>query len=223
MRTTRLLLLLSALGLSALPAVADADEEPARDAVAKSAPADAAKDPQVARLLAEKKTLNWNHALGANKDRYGHAETLVDAPADKVAKTAIDFGHYRDLHHKFKTARIVAKEGDQTDVYMRYPVTIGPMTIELWEVMRFAPDRTNGGTHVIEGRGIKGDMKRGHTVITIKPVDAKHSLLAVDILLVPTLPAPQSYVDEELRDGAQDFANGVRDRAQGSIGPVVSL
>lgn len=117
----------------------------------------------------------------------------------------------------------MAKEGDQTDVYMRYPVTIGPMTIELWEVMRFAPDRTNGGTHVIEGRGIKGDMKRGHTVITIKPVDAKHSLLAVDILLVPTLPAPQSYVDEELRDGAQDFANGVRDRAQGSIGPVVSL
>jgi hypothetical protein len=223
MRTTRLLLALSGLALAVLPAIAHADEEPAKDAAAKAAPPDPAKDPQVARLLAEKKTLNWNHTPFANKDRYGHAEALVDAPADKVAKTAIDFGHYRDLHHKFKTARIVAKEGDQTDVYMRYPVTIGPMTIELWEVMRFAPDRTNGGTHVIEARGIKGDMKRGHTLITIKPVDAKHSLLVVDILLVPTLPAPQSYVDEELRDGAQDFVNGIRDRAQGSIGPVVSL
>jgi hypothetical protein len=186
--------------------------------------ADPGTEAQVARLLAAKKTLNWNHALGANKDRYGHAEALVDAPADKVAKTASDFGHYRDLHRKFVTARVIGKDGDQTDVYMRYPVQIGPVKIELYEVMRFSPDRaSDAGTHVIEARGIKGDMKRGHTVITIKPVDAKHSLLQVDILLVPTLPAPQSYVDEELRDGAQDFVNGVKDRAQGWVGPVVAL
>ena len=54
-------------------------------------------------------------------------------------------------------------------------------------------------------------------------IDAKHSLIEVDILLVPVLPAPQSYVDEELRDGAQDFVNGLRDKAQGTVGPVVSL
>ena len=213
MRTIRLLL---ALALVALPTIAHAD--------ADSAPAkDPAKDPQVARLLEAKKTLNWNHALGANKDRYGHAEALVEATADQVAKTATEFGRYRDLHRKFKTARVIAKDGDQTDVYMRYPVQIGPMTIELYEVMRFGPDRTTGGTHVIEARGIKGDMKRGHTIITIKPVDAKHSLLEIDVLLVPTLPAPQSYVDEELRDGAQDFVNGLRDRSQSAAGPVVAL
>jgi hypothetical protein len=186
--------------------------------------ADPGTEAQVARLLAAKKTLNWNHALGANKDRYGHAEALVDAPADKVAKTASDFGHYRELHRKFSTARVVGKDGDQTDVYMRYPVQIGPVKIELYEVMRFSPDRaSDAGTHVIEARGIKGDMKRGHTVITVKPVDAKHSLLQVDILLVPTLPAPQSYVDEELRDGAEDFVDGVKNRAQGWVGPVVAL
>jgi hypothetical protein len=89
--------------------------------------------------------------------------------------------------------------------------------------MRFGPARATGGTQVIEGRGVKGDMKRGHTIITIKPIDAKHSILEVDVLLVPTLPAPQSYVDEELRDGAQDFVNGLKDKAQGRSGPVVSL
>lgn len=204
--------LLLSLALAALPTLARADVEP-----------DPAKDPQVARLLEAKKTLNWNHALGANKDRYGHAEALVDAPADKVAKTATEFGQYRNLHRKFSTARVIAKEGDQTDVYMRYPVQIGPVKIELYEVMRFAPLRTNGNTRVLEAVGVKGDMKRGHTVITVKPIDAKHSLLSVDILLVPTLPAPQSYVDEELRDGAQDFVNGLRDKAQGAAGPVVSL
>jgi len=203
-----------ALGLVVLPTLAHADPEPAKDP---------AKDPQIARLLEAKKTLNWNHTLGANKDRYGHAEALVDAPADKLAKTAVEFGKYKELHRKFQTARVIGKEGDQTDVYMRYPVTIGPVTIELYEVMRFAPDRAANGTHVIEARGIKGDMKRGHTLITIKPVDAKHSLIEVDILLVPVLPAPQSYVDEELRDGAQDFVNGLRDKAQGTVGPVVSL
>lgn len=200
-----------ALALASTPAVAQ-DNEP-----------EAVKDPQVARLLNAKKTLNWNHNLGGGKDRYGHAEALVAAPAERLAKTATEFAKYRELHRKFSTARIIGKEGDKTDVYMRYPVQIGPVKIELYEVMRFSPDRANGGMHVIEAHGIKGDMKRGHTLITIKPVDATHSILEVDVLLVPVLPAPQSYVDEELRDGAQDFVNGLRDKAQPSAGPVVSL
>jgi hypothetical protein len=218
MRLSRLLFLaLATVAIAAIPTIpttAKADGE---------APPDPAKDPQVARLLEAKKTLNWNHTLGANKDRYGHAEALVEATADQVAKTATEYGKYRDLHRKFKTARVIGKEGNLTDVYMRYPVQIGPMTIELYEVMRFQPDRTAGGTHTIEAHGIKGDMKRGHTIITVKPIDAKHSLLTVDVLLVPTLPAPQSYVDEELRDGAEDFVNGLRDRSQPKSGPVVAL
>jgi hypothetical protein len=208
--------LLLALPVLTLPVLARADEQPQQQP-------DPAKDAQVAKLLEAKKTLHWNTTFGTNKDRYGHAEALVEASADQVAKTASDFGHYRDLHHKFATARIIGKDGDQTDVYMRYPVRLGPITIELYEVMRFGTDHPTGTTHVIEARGIKGDMKRGHTIITVRPVDAKHSILSVDILLVPSLPAPQSYVDEELRDGAFDFVNGLRDKAQGSIGPVVSL
>jgi hypothetical protein len=215
--------------LTAIPTNARADGEPAPDTKqdpSKQDPpkADPAKDPQVARLLEAKKTLQWNQTIGVgNKDRYGHAETLVAADADKVAKTASDFAHYRELHHKFAGARVIGKEGDQTDVYMKYPVIIGPLKIDMYEVLRFGPVRPAGGVQVIEARGVKGDMKRGHTIITIKPVDAKHSVLQVDVLLVPTLPAPQSYVDEELRDGATDFVNGLRDRAQGSVGPVVAL
>lgn len=207
MRSTYIRSLL-ALFVLTLCTVARADAEPA-------------KDPQVARLLDAKKTLKWNHDLGFG--RYGHAETLVDAPAEKVAKAAADFAHYKELHRKFSTARVVAKEGEQTDVYMRYPVQIGPMTVELHEIMRFGPLRYNGPAHVLEARAVKGDMKRGHTVIRIKPVDARHSILEVDIMLVPTLPAPQSFIDEELRDGAQDFVNGLKDRAQGWSGPVTSL
>lgn len=180
-------------------------------------------DPQVARLLQARKTLNWNQPLGTSKERYGHAEALVDAPADVVAKKATEFGQYKTFHRKFATARVVAKDGDKTDVYMRYPVTIGKLTIELQETMRFSPIRSVGSAFVLEAHAVTGDMKQGHTVITIKSVDAKHSLLQVDVLLVPKLPAPQSFIDEELRDGALDFVNGLKDKAQGWVGPVTQL
>jgi hypothetical protein len=45
----------------------------------------------------------------------------------------------------------------------------------------------------------------------------------VDLLLVPTLPAPRSIVEEELRDAALDLVNGLKDKAQGFRGAVVSL
>jgi hypothetical protein len=199
------------LALASTPTLARADADPAP----------AARTPEVARLLDAKGTLKWNVPLGT--ERYGHAEAIVGAPADKVAKTAVDFGHYRELHPKFATARVIAKERDQTDVYMRYPVKIGLVRIQLYEVMRFGPDDVHDGKHVVEARGVTGDMKHAHTIITIKPIDATHALLQVDVLLVPKLPAPQRFIDEELRDGAEDFVNGLKDRAQGWVGPVLTL
>lgn len=205
----RPLLALAALALLALPAAAHADSA-------------SHSDPQVQRLLDAKKTLKWNYAT-ASSDRYGHAEALVDAPAEKVSKVVTDFGRYKELHRKFASARVVAKEGDSTDVYMKYPVQIGKFTIDFHEVMRFAPLRAESGSNVVEGRGVKGDMKQGHLRISVKPVDDKHSLLVVDVLLVPKIPAPQALVDEELRDGAEDYVNGIKDRAQGRPGPVTQL
>jgi carbon monoxide dehydrogenase subunit G len=192
--------LLTVATLPGLAGVAHADASPA--------------DTQVQRLLDAKRTLKWNFAPSGSSDRYGHAETIVDAPAEKVAKVVTDFGHYRELHRKFASARVVAKEGDATDVYMRYPVQIGRFTIEFHEVMRFTPPRSEAGANIVEGRGVKGDMDKGHTRFTIKPIDDKRSVLVVDVLLVPKIPAPQVLIDEELRDGAEDFVNGIRDRAQ---------
>lgn len=183
-----------------------------------------APSPEVQRLLEAKKTLNWNVTLPGKSEKYGHAEALVDAPAEKVRDTAVQFGRYKELHRKFASARVVAKEGDNTDVYMKLPVKLGPIQVDQWEVMRFGPARMlGGGVHVVEGRGVKGNMKDGHMIITIKPVDAKHSLLKVDLLLVPNMPAPQAMVEEELRDAALDFVNGLKDKSQGWVGPVVSL
>jgi hypothetical protein len=214
---------LSLLVLTSLGGAARADAEATADP-RPAPPPDPSKDPRIARLLEAKQTLKWNHQLTPKSDRYGHAEALVAASTDKVTSTIADFSHYKDLHRKFSTARVIGKDGDATDVYMRYPVKIGPLKVEFWEVMRFGTVKPSGSDFVLEGRALlKGDMKQGHTIITVKRVDAKHSLLAVDILLTPRMPAPQSLIDEELRDGAQDFVNGLKDRAQGWSGPVTSL
>lgn len=180
-------------------------------------------DPQVAKLLQAKAAVQSNRTIGTGADRYGHAEALVAAPAEKVVEALSQFNRYKDLNKKFASARVINKEGDQTDVYMKYPVKVGALQIELYEVMRFSPLKASGAVHTLEARGIKGDMRRGHILMSVRPVDATHSVLEIDVSLVPLLPAPQSYVDEELRDGALAFVNGLRDRAQPKPGPVVSL
>ena len=193
--------------LLALPAVAQADTTP-----------------EVQRILDAKKTLNWNVARSGHAERYGHAVTIVAAPSDKTKDTAVQYGRYKDFHRKFQSAKVVAKDGDNTDVYMKLAVKVGPMSVDQWAVMRFAPAKSQGnGVFVVEGTFQKGNMKDGNIVITMKPIDAKHTLLEVDMLMVPTLPAPTSMVEEELRDAALDFANGLKDNAQGWVGPVTTL
>jgi hypothetical protein len=159
-------------------------------------------------------SLVLGNTLRSTKGRYGHAETLVDASPERVKRVMVDYGHYKELHPKFRSARVIAKEGDATDLYMRLPVKIGPVTIPQYEVMRFGPARAlPGGGWAVEARGLEGDMKEGHIAISVRPAGGR-SILSVDLLLVPNLPAPQSLVDEELRDGAVDLADGMRDRAQ---------
>lgn len=207
-------LTLATLALAFLaPGVALADARP-----------DPVQDPEVTRLLQAKgATLKWNHVPTGASARYGHAEVLVDAPLAKVRSAAVDFGHYRDLHHKFASARVVAKQGDNVDVYLKLPIKVGPVKLDQWEVMRFGPARGGAASLVIEGRGVQGNMKEGHIVITARAVDERHTLVKVDLLLVPSLPAPQSLIDEELRDAATDFVNGLRDKAQGDSHLVTAL
>ena len=154
---------------------------------------------------------------------YGHAEVLVDAPLSKVRSAAVDFPHYRELHHKFASARVVAQEGDNVDVYLKLPIKLGPVKLDQWEVMRFTPARGGVSSLVVEGRGVQGNMKEGHLVITARAVDERHTLVKVDLLLVPRMPAPQSLIDEELRDAATDLVNGLRDKAQGDNHLVTTL
>jgi hypothetical protein len=106
-----------------------------------------------------------------------------------------------------------------TDVYIQIAVMHGLVT--LWDVTRFAPPRAEApGLEVVQGRMVhgKGNVDDLDAVWTLRSIDPDWTLLKFDLLLKPGLPAPQSAIDEELRDSAMYAVDAVHDRAQGSIG-----
>jgi hypothetical protein len=176
-------------------------------------------DPDMKRL-ADGKSVKWNWEPPGTHARYGHAEVLVHAPFPSVRRQVLDYAHYKDLvPEKFHNARIVGKEGAMTEVYMQVPIMHGMVT--LWDVMKFtelkpvAPDWS-----IVEGWLVKGNVKDANAVWTVHRIDDEFTVLKFDLLIVPTIPAPQSALDEELRDAAMDAINAMHDRAQGSNLPV---
>ena len=176
-------------------------------------------DPDVSRILAARHSLEWNWTPPGHADRYGHAETLIHASLPLVRSQVLDFAHYRDiLPDKFKVSRVVGHGPDGSkDVYIQIAVLHGVVT--LWDVARFGAVRELApGSEVVEGRMVqgKGNVEDMNVVWTMRALDDQWTVLKCDLLLKPGLPAPQSAIDEELRDSARYAVDSIHDRAQGS-------
>lgn len=209
-------LALCALASVAVSAPAKAD---APDPVA--APAQP-HDADAARIGAAGHSLKWNWTPPGRNQRFGHAETLIHAPIAEVRKLVVDFARYKELAPSITTSRVVGREPDgSTSVYIRMGVLNN--TISFWNVTRFAPLRETGGDEILEGQMVpgKGNIDDSAVVWTMHPAGADWTVLKFDVLLNPGLPAPQSLVDEQLRDSAMDAVNSIHDRTQGTknVGP----
>jgi hypothetical protein len=188
-------------------------------AVASPARADAPPpDADVSRLAAAGHALKWNWTPPGRSDRFGHAETLVHAPVATVRHLVLDFASYRELASSITSSRVVGHGPDgSTDVYLQMGVMNN--TLKFWNVTRFAPLRVEPqGAEVLEGQMVhgKGNIDDSAAVWTLHPVGAEWTVLKFDVLLRPGLPAPQSLIDEQLRDSAMDVVNSIHDRAQGT-------
>lgn len=213
-------------GASAAPAPAPSEKEavtaPAPTAEAPAAPATdrwpfgpeptiEERAAQLERLKKDPGPIKTNWTPPGRGERYGHAEGWVPAPPDAVKAKLLDFGDYKALAgRKFKSVRVVDKQGQATDVYFQLPIMKGIVT--LWYVTRFAPPRpAAGGGDVIEGTFVKGNIKGMHIAFTVRPSpEPNAAILTCDLLLAPGVPAPQSALDEELRDACGDAVNHLR-------------
>lgn len=162
------------------------------------------------RLKVDPGPIKSNWVPPGKKERYGRAVGLVAAPPEAVKAKLVDFRNYKDLAGpKFKSVRVVDKHGGSTDVYFQLPIMKGIVT--LWYVTRFPPSRRASTGDVIEGTFVKGNIKNMHIAFTVRPgVDEQSSVLLCDLVLRPRVPAPQSALDEELRDACGDAINSLR-------------
>jgi len=176
-------------------------------------------DPDVLRIEKAGHSVKWNAPLAGREGRYGHAEALVNAPLTKVRETAGAFGQYKNIFGgKLRNIRVVGKENGSTDVYVQVPVMHGMLTLS--QVLRFGPAKQVApGVEQLEGTFVRGTNVNGaHIVITMKEVDENFTVVKCDLLIVPSVPAPQSAVDEELRDAAMNAVDGIHEHAQGRPG-----
>jgi hypothetical protein len=189
-------------------------------AIAMSSPVQAdAPDADAARIAAAGHSLDWVWTPPGRSEHFGHGETLIHAPMAQVRRTVLDFGRYKDLGPDIKTSRVVGKEPDgSTDVYLRIAV-LNDM-ISFWNVTRFAPLRQEPGIEVIEGRMVPGKGNIDDSVIkwTIHSAGDEWTVLKFDALLRPGVPAPQSLIDNTLRESAVHTVESVRDRLQATKG-----
>jgi hypothetical protein len=169
------------------------------------------------RITTAGHTLQWTWTPVGKANSYGHSETIINAPIETVRKAVLDYSHYSDFNPaRFSAARVIGHPEGATDVYMQFSVMRG--MLKLWNVLRFAnaPRVVRPGYEVHEGvfqRG--GGISDANVVWTIKEADANFTVLKADVFIKPDLPAPQSALDEELRDVAKQAVDGVRTKAQG--------
>ena len=201
-RSLRALLSVSALAvLTLVPAAAAASPDAEEDAL---------------RISGAGHALKWNWTPPGKSDRFGHGEVLVNAPYDKVRVKILDFAHYKDLAPaRFTRSRVVGHESGGTDVYMQFSAMHG--LVSLWNILHFGqPTPAGDGNERLEGTFVRGNISDADVIWTIKRVDDDFTVIKCDILLKPDIPAPQSALDEELRDAAQQAVDGVREHAQGN-------
>lgn len=210
---------LRGLGVSAvLGAALFASGQASADAPATPAPiapaaAPAAPAPDLSRF-AQGRALKSNVVPAGKSERYGRAEILVGAPIEEVRREITAYNAYRELApDKFSRSRVIAKENNETDVYMQVPIMGG--IVVLWQVMRFGPVTPIAkDLERLEGRYVRGNLRASNVVYEVTRVDARRTILRMDLLVMPNMAVPQSAVDEELRDAAATATEGMRDRAE---------
>ena len=177
-------------------------------------PADAGPSPVAQRLMRTGDTEIYAVAVPGASIKAGAARLHIAAPADAAKRLASDYAHYSSFIRQFEQSRIVGKHGEQTDVYLRVPILKG--AAKIWAVMRFGPPRqVSADEYVIEGKMVRGNVKRFDAKYRITRIDAQNTQLNLEMLIVPRLPFPGSVVTGEVSRACRSAVRQIRDAAEG--------
>lgn len=176
---------------------------------------DATKDENT-RLLASHGTERYNVAVPGTSIHAGGGMTAVNAPIAAVRQVVTDYAHYAEFMPRFQKSRIVGKSPAGTDVYLQVPILHGAATV--WAVTRFGAPVPEGTGERIEGRlEGQGNVDDLRAIWHLRPVDETHTVLKLELLIVPKLPLPGSLVTPELEFAADQAVSASRDRVEANV------
>lgn len=148
-----------------------------------------------------------------NKGQHaGAARTVVLAPQTVVRSVVTDFGRYDSFISRFKSAKVVGRVGDKTDVYLQVPIMKG--AVKIWAIVRFDPPKADGADEVVTGTLVKGNVERLDARWRIKRLDAERTELTLELQIVPKLPVPEGLRINEIKFAASKAVSGTRDEAE---------
>lgn len=179
--------------------------------------AQAAAPPSAAQ---SKKAKRYRKAADGTDVMAGCAHVTVQAPADVVRKVITQYGDYSSFVKRYKNnelqfqmkTKVVGREGANTDVYLEVPIMKG--TAKVWGVVRFGPPKLVGGEEVIEGRLLKGNVRRLEARWRIRKLDDASTRLDLELLILPKIPLPGQLITGELEFVSDVSVTGARTRAE---------
>jgi ribosome-associated toxin RatA of RatAB toxin-antitoxin module len=168
--------------------------------------------PTSAPAAASRKVVRYEVKVENSSVEAGGAKASVMAPTSVVRSVVTDYAKYAKMISKFEQARIVAKSGDRTDVYLQVPILKG--AAKIWAIVRFDRPERESNTDVVRAKMLKGNVKRLDAVWRIREVDDKNSELQLELLIVPDMPAPTSLIVSEARSAAAKAVTDARREAE---------
>jgi ribosome-associated toxin RatA of RatAB toxin-antitoxin module len=174
---------------------------------------DAGASAEIARLTQSREAVRYSLTVPGVSIKAGAAMLAIDAPVATVKQIITDYAHYQDVLPGFQRSRILGKTPVGTDVYLQAPILHGAAT--LWAVVKFAPAVREGVGERIEGKKTgQANLDDLRATWHFYPIDADHTVLKLEFLMVPSLPLPGAMVTPQLEESSEDAVRAVRDRAE---------
>jgi len=173
-----------------------------------------AGDEEATRLEAAGKASRYTQKTTepSNSIDTGGAAIYVKAPIDEVRRIITDYRHYEKVIKPFKQSKLLSRSKGVSEIYLEVPILHGAATV--WVVALVGPPEKNGNEERIVARMQRGNVDDFRAVWKLRAVDAEHTIVKLEILVDPKMPAPASLVTPELCTAAVKAVTGVREQAE---------
>jgi ribosome-associated toxin RatA of RatAB toxin-antitoxin module len=143
----------------------------------------------------------------------GRATVRVDAPLARAREVVQKYGDYSEFMPYYHSSHVVDRDAHVTKVYMQVAALNGLVKMGAELNMPNLPVK-EGDWDVYESRFGSGNVRDFKAIWRMKAIDLEHSMVSLEVFLLPKLPLPTSTLNHENQKGAVNGVMAMRDRIE---------